>query len=63
MPVLSHCLSARKLAADNDSTQVIQAFASRITEVKKHNYRNRFFQVNCVRKCFTYTKQTGVCLE
>jgi hypothetical protein len=38
MAVLSHCLSAKKLAADGGSTQVIQAFASRITEVKKHNY-------------------------
>ncbi|QGV93171.1 hypothetical protein F7P06_05950 [Klebsiella pneumoniae] len=38
MPVLSQCLPARKLAADNGSTQAIQAFASRITEVKKHNY-------------------------
>ncbi|EOY63567.1 hypothetical protein H229_5434 [Klebsiella pneumoniae UHKPC02] len=38
MPVLSLCLSARKLAAENGLTQVIQAFASRITEVKKHNY-------------------------
>jgi hypothetical protein len=38
MPVLSQCLPAKKLAADNGSTQAIQAFASRITEVKKHNY-------------------------